>query len=309
VNATWSGLHYALFNRRRLRPGWRILLFFSLFILLSGLSQFPVVALILTSWALTHFVDRRPFASLGFATTRRTLGQLGGGILLGAGLFGLVVALIALLGGIRFEAGDVAGGSVTMLFAYLLIHLNIALLEEGLARGYAFQALFEGLGPLPALLITSVGFGLLHFDNPSINGIALFNLVLAGLLLGVLVLKTKALWMAIGFHFSWNLVQSNVLGLPVSGVTQISKDSWFKTTLNGSDWLTGGAFGPEASPLTTLVLSLATLAALRSRWVSPDPESERLWNAHLGLQPEVAEGDAEGSEKTTPQPAQEDQTT
>ncbi len=306
MNATLSGLHAALFNRRRLRPGWRILLFFSLFILLSGLSQFPVVALVLTSWALAHFVDRRPFASLGFATTRRTLGQLGGGVLLGAGLLGLVIGAIALLGGISFEPGNVAVSGVTLLLAYLVIHLNIALLEEGLARGYVFQALLEGLGPLPALLITSVGFGLLHFDNPNVNGVALFNLVLAGLFLGVLVLKTKALWMAIGFHFSWNLVQSNVLGLRVSGVQM--EDYWVKTELSGADWLTGGAFGPEASPLTTLALSLAALAALRGRWVSPDPESERLWDAHLGPK-RAAEGSGpKADDAPPPEPASEERT-
>lgn len=268
-----------LFNERRLRPGWRVLLFFSMLRLMGGITLFPVVALLLTTWFMTRFVDRRPLVSVGLVLDRALPGQVFLGAALGAGLMGLVVVLIGWLGGVQIQSGHLEGGAFSVLLYYFVVHLNYAVLEELLARGYLLQTLIEGVGTVPALLISALGFALLHFDNPNLNPVGLINLGLAGLFLGLLVLKTKSLWPAIGLHFAWNLTQGHLLGLPVSGI--VLNEYWLQVVLEGPTWLSGGEFGPEGSVLTSAVLLGATLWAWRSPQLKPSPRAGRLWKTHV----------------------------
>ena len=85
------------------------------------------------------------------------------------------------------------------------------------------------------------------------------NIILAGILLGLLALKSGHLWLGIGFHISWNFFQGCVFGFGVSG---ISTPSVAVTELTGSPLLNGGAFGPEGSIVSTVVLLAAIAATL-----------------------------------------------
>jgi membrane protease YdiL (CAAX protease family) len=77
-----------------------------------------------------------------------------------------------------------------------------------------------------------------------IRYLAGLNIFIASLMFGFAFIKTKSLAMPIGIHFAANFVQGGVLGFGVSG----NEEQGFLTpTLNGPDWLTGGAFGLEAS--------------------------------------------------------------
>jgi hypothetical protein len=73
----------------------------------------------------------------------------------------------------------------------------------------------------------------------------------AGLLLGAAYKYSGTLWLPIGIHWAWNFTQGNIFGFEVSG-----KDlgaSLLKSTVSGPDWLTGGAFGAEASVIPVLL--------------------------------------------------------
>ncbi len=56
---------------------------------------------------------------------------------------------------------------------------------------------------------------------------------------------TRRLWLPIGIHFAWNFTQGGIFGSSVSG-NQLG-EGLLRSTLTGPDWLTGGAFGVEAS--------------------------------------------------------------
>jgi hypothetical protein len=107
----------------------------------------------------------------------------------------------------------------------------------------------------------------LHIFNPNAGLVSSFNIFLAGLLLlGVGRLLTGELAIPIGVHITWNFVQGNVLGFPVSGVDY----RWatvFATQQHGPELWTGGAFGPEAGLLGVLAMLLgALLTILWVRW-------------------------------------------
>jgi len=67
----------------------------------------------------------------------------------------------------------------------------------------------------------------------------------AGLLLGAAYKYSGTLWLPIGIHWAWNFTQGNIFGFEVSG--NDAGASFLKSTVSGPDWLTGGAFGAEAS--------------------------------------------------------------
>jgi hypothetical protein len=105
-----------------------------------------------------------------------------------------------------------------------------------------------------ALLFSAALFTFAHIFNPEISALALVNIFLGGLLLGLNYIYTKTLWFAIGFHFGWNFIQGHVLGFAVSGIPE---QPMLTQELNGNPLLTGGQFGFEGSFVATAVLAIA----------------------------------------------------
>ena len=88
-------------------------------------------------------------------------------------------------------------------------------------------------------------FGLLHIGNANATWFSSAAIALeAGILLGALYMLTRRLWAVIGFHAAWNFMQGWVFDIPVSGN---KTPALVRADISGSDWMTGGAFGLEAS--------------------------------------------------------------
>jgi hypothetical protein len=119
-----------------------------------------------------------------------------------------------------------------------------------------------------ALWVTSIVFGALHLGNPNTSALGLANIVVAGLFLGVIYWKTASLWWATGAHLGWNWGHGFLADLPVSGLELIDAPL-LEPALAGPAWVTGGAFGPEGSLVTTAVLALATIWIWRAPWLRP----------------------------------------
>ena len=140
--------------------------------------------------------------------------------------------------------------------------------EEAAMRGYLLQALAESWGGPWALWVTSVLFGILHLGNPNTSWIGLANILVAGLFLGLVYLKTASLWWATGAHLGWNWAHGFLFDLPVSGLELVDTPLMEPVT-RGPDWLSGAAFGPEGSVMATVGLSVATLVLWRTSWLEP----------------------------------------
>jgi membrane protease YdiL (CAAX protease family) len=130
-----------------------------------------------------------------------------------------------------------------------------AFLEEVFFRGYVFRKLLEKFPPFVSLTLSSFIFVGLHCINPGITFLSVLNIFLAGLLLGLLFLKTGNIWLAVGFHLFWNYIQS-ILGFDVSGMglpSVISLNFEYANSFNG------GYFGFEGSYVCSIILLLLTL--------------------------------------------------
>ena len=126
-------------------------------------------------------------------------------------------------------------------------------------RGVLFRRLEAALGTSVALLISASVFGLLHAGNAGASWTSTLAIALeSGVLLGILYAATRSLWLPIGLHLGWNFTEGGVFGAAVSGGQY---QGIFPATLSGPDWLTGGAFGPEAS-VAALIVSLCASTVL-----------------------------------------------
>lgn len=98
---------------------------------------------------------------------------------------------------------------ILVLISFLMLPLQTTM-EEVLFRGY----LMQGFGTafkhtLPALLFTSVIFGLLHGMNPEVDkigNIAFVYYIGTGLAMGIMTLMDEGTELAIGFHASNNIL-------------------------------------------------------------------------------------------------------
>ena len=274
-------LRTVLFNRaQRLRNGWWMLVFVAFF-LLSRVAYTPVsrglqglgVAkdwleplgfgfALLATWACVR-LRGETLASVGFDFGKRWLKLLGLGGAIGLAEALVVVALIAVGGGVRLELAEGRSWGALLYGAYMF--LFVALLEETLCRGFLFQRLADGAGIWIAQIAFGAVFALGHWDNPGMSGttkvIASLDLFLGAVMLGLAWLRTHSLALPVGLHLGWNWAQGCLLGFDVSG-----RDipGWFHPVLHGdATWLTGGAFGPEASVCSVAIDVVVILALWR----------------------------------------------
>lgn len=182
------------------------------------------------------------------------------GFLVGALLFALTM-LVMWMSGI---AGFAMAGGWRALGYPLLVALMAAVVEETLMRGVLFRIIEESLGSWIALAISAVVFGALHAFNPGATLVSSIAIALeAGVLLAAVFMYTRRLWMVIGLHAAWNFTEGGIFGADVSGGRT---QGMFASHFQGTQWLTGGKFGPEASLVAVVVGLIAGLVFLRLAW-------------------------------------------
>lgn len=176
------------------------------------------------------------------------LGDLALGIAFGGALMALVVGVAALAGAYRIVG---SGGMTDAVFILFGGGLVAGFVEEVLFRGVLFRWLEETFGSWAALALTSALFGFAHITNDNATWFSSLAIALeAGVLLGACYMITRNLWLVIGVHFAWNVMQGLVFDVPVSG---IEVDGLVEARLAGPEWLSGGAFGLEASVIAVVI--------------------------------------------------------
>lgn len=190
------------------------------------------------------------------------------GLVIGAVLFSLVVAVLWLAGSYHVTGTN---PQVDWLPAVLVAGIGAGIGEEIVARGVLFRIVEEGLGSWWALVISALFFGAAHIANPAATLWSSAAIAVeAGVLLALLYALTRSLWTCIGLHAAWNIMQGTVYGIPVSGT---KANGWLVSYRTGPDWLSGGAFGAEASVVALAVcLTLSAIllvVALRHHAIVP----------------------------------------
>lgn len=215
---------------------------------------------LLANWWTLRTVDGRGWGVVGLGRSGWRWRAIVGGAALGAAAVG-VPALMLLGGGwLKIESSP-PGSWISASVTTLALLVPAALWEELFARGYLFTLFREWIGVRGAVLVTAVLFGLLHVNNPGATWQSVSTVTLAGIFLGMILAALRSLYAAWAAHVSWNFVMAGLLHSAVSGIGMGAPN--YKTIDAGPDWATGGTWGPEASWITAVGLTLGIYLLLR----------------------------------------------
>lgn len=282
-----QGIHpLELGDRRFLHPGplrwlralgWAVALFF-----LAAFSSLP------TTEALGHFLPQtgaaKFVASLAGALAalavyslavwlaegrkpseialQPLLPELGVGLVIGAAMFAAVMGIMA-----GFGLYEIRSLGVAPIWTAAGRAVQSGVIEEIMIRAILLRLVWRAFGPWIAFAISAALFGFGHIANPNATVFAAICIALeAGIMLGAFYALTGRVWVSIGVHAAWNFTQGYLFGAAVSGGDFGPAIASSTARPGFPEWLTGGAFGPEASLPGLVVCTTVGLAVLAMAW-------------------------------------------
>jgi len=192
-------------------------------------------------------IFKRPFSFSGFST-KSVMSQFSKGVAWSAIVLTIGFLILFALGWLEIVSVEM---NLSLFLGFLLLFFVQSSFEEVAIRSFLLPTLSHRFTIWIGIIVSSVVFALLHFDNQNSSWLSLFNIFIAGILLGVIYIRYKQIWAPIGLHMGWNFIQGTFYGFEVSGFDVYS---YIDSTETGPDLWTGGGFGFEGSLLTTILL-------------------------------------------------------
>jgi membrane protease YdiL (CAAX protease family) len=224
-------------------------------------SWISAIALILATVICVRVIDKRPWRDVWLDASAARPSLLVAGFAIGALAIGLPIVALIGVGWLRSAASAPGSWWGALLRASLLL-VPAALMEELLTRGYLLSVLRGSWGWRWAIAATSIGFGLLHLQNPGANAGSIAMVTLAGFFLASVVYATRSLYAAWMAHFAWNWTMAVIFHAAVSGLPLEAPG--YRYVDAGPDWATGGQWGPEGG-LAAAIGMAGGIALLVSR--------------------------------------------
>ncbi len=203
-------------------------------------------------WIYVNRVERRQVTELsGSGALAEWARGAGLGVLLGL----LTLAPLWGLGAYRIEGRGDAFSLVEQMPEMMLV----SVFEELLIRGVIFRIAEQAWGSRRALVLSTVLFVAAHLPG-DITVMGMLVTAAASLAFTAAFQLSRRLWLPIGMHFAWNYLFSAVFSVPVSGH---AAEGWLQGSMSGPAWLSGGAYGVEASAPALVMWAVASLLLLR----------------------------------------------
>ena len=233
----------------------------------------PLALLLLITWIMAK-IERRRFGVYGFGGVQRVKDCVNG-LISGVISLSLLVGVLWACHLLVFDGFALSGRAAMIYgFKWLGAFCLVGVAEEYMFRGYLQYTLMRGLsGMLPAgnpyrralgfwvtATLLSVLFFLGHQSNPGESPIGLLAVFLIGMVLAYSLWRTGSLWWAIGYHITWDWMQSYFYGVGDSGT--FIKGHLLATHPQGNALYSGGLTGPEGS-LFVIPTGLLLLLVIR----------------------------------------------
>lgn len=220
---------------------------------------FTVISLLCTAGTIAAAIfyckvfEKRKIASMGLRS-----GNAGTEYLVGA-LIGVIMYVLAFV--IAYASGSVTikmnpQGFMPIIILFLVGYIVQGAAEELLVRGYFMISVARDYKPWIALIVSSTAFSALHAFNAGVSTIALINIFLFGIFMGIYVFKRGNIWGACAIHSFWNFAQGNIFGSYVSG-NPIAPSVFLMEYDPARVYANGGQFGLEGGVSATIVLVVA----------------------------------------------------
>jgi membrane protease YdiL (CAAX protease family) len=269
-------VRYVFLGPHGLRAGWRLVSYLLILVFLSWpinlvlhrvvphltnplwkqfLSELGLFIVAVVPALLMARIEKRPFGAYGLPKQRGVARVFGVGAIWG--LIGITALLLILRADGAFYFGGLAlhGSRILKFAAYWgFFFLIVGLFEEFFFRGYTLYTAASGIRFWPAAILLSAGFGAVHLGNSGESVIGVVAAGAIGLFFCLTIRRTGNLWFAVGFHASWDWVESFLYSVPDSG--EMVPGHLLKSSFHGSRWITGGSVGPEGSIFVFVVIAL-----------------------------------------------------
>jgi membrane protease YdiL (CAAX protease family) len=242
----------------------------------NGLYAFLLIPFVITgalvlAWVL--LIERRPLRTIGL-TPNFGAKSFFWGVAIGLATISAIVAAIWALGGYRADGFARAGAapsewaSIGILFLCFVVQASI---EEIIFRGWLMSVLARKFNVAIAVTLTCAVFTLLHY-GPNQQAIVMAGTLLFSAFACFWALKAGNIWGVMGWHTGWNWLLATGFELPVTGFDVGVPALLVKLVPQGSDIVTGGAQGPEASLICLIFFAGASATLLwrpRRNWTCP----------------------------------------
>ncbi len=229
-------------------------------------------------WPLLRVLGFRFWSDIGYVRARGWWRHALGGYILGVATLTIMVAVIVVFGGHRLVFTKTSGQMAGAVVKFLFVGVAVAVIEETFFRGALQGALQRRLNMTVAVLLAGAVYSAAHFLKP--NGVNIpanqvtwasgwqclvwivtqslvqkgvfvgfVSLFLAGCVLGLAYARTKALYLPIGLHAGWVLVNEFMRWSATVDVTQ-DVASWpmLVALLVLMVWLCQTVFKPLRNP-------------------------------------------------------------
>jgi len=172
--------------------------------------------ILLLSWILLRFIEKKDISVLGLMPTGRRLGELGIGLLLTIPFATLFYLGAAWLGHNPYRLHLVYTAK-DLLWAIGWLS-NSVLFEDLIFRGALLYILIHRIGPSKAMLVSGIAFGIYHWFSYGVWGHPASMLVvflttgLAGCLMAMAFERTRAMYLCFGLHFGIDFASMMLFG-------------------------------------------------------------------------------------------------
>ncbi len=219
----------------------------------ASLTAVLAGGLLVGHWWTFRLVEPRGWSYVGLGRSALSARAIGTGAAAGAAAIAVPAVILFAVGWLRLSPAE-TGSRIAAGTAALGLLLPASLWEELFVRGFAFAVLRERRGTYWAIGVTSLLFGGLHLMNQGATVLSVAVVTLAGVFLGLVLVRTGSLYAAWAAHLAWNVVLVIGLHAAVSGIELPMPG--YRLMDSGPDWATGGQWGPEGGVFAAVGLAV-----------------------------------------------------
>lgn len=217
-------------------------------IFLSILQCIIMIFFVVLFWKV---YDKKPIGDIGLINIKKGYMDLLKGLAYGAISLTIVFIILYVSGNIVL-VNTLANPHIgSFLLSGLAVFILVGINEEMFARGYCMTVLKQTGNKWVVIVVSSAIFALMHSLNPAMSWLSYLNLFLFGVFTAYMFIKSKNLWLSIGYHITWNYFEGNIFGFQVSGE---ETQAIYNVRSVGNNIITGGKFGPEGGLIVTFIL-------------------------------------------------------
>lgn len=228
-------------------------------------SNFGYVLCIIITIGLTYLLynflikkKKISWEEMGF-TQKSSLSKILKGFILGVLFVLIYISILIFTKQVMFEFFPLNINTVYLLFMGLIIFFGVAFIEEITFRGY-IQSILSKKYKYIGLLLSALLFALSHLLNSNYSLLSLVYLVMAGIMMGIMRMKTKSIWFPIGFHLAWNWTEIRIFGLGNN-----TNNHWLSTNIAENTIWNGGESGSGLVIIITEIILILFFSYLYYR--------------------------------------------